>query len=289
MTFNRRNRKTDLSTVTYPVIEISHRLDTVALIEGDPGKSVVRTDNNKIISNVSTDYQIVRHADIIELVEAVFLKNKIAYELFDVHLGGNKGNQMYVDYILPDQTIEINGDIYKPFVQIQNSYDKSLMFGSATGLYREVCSNGLMLGKRVNSLIRRKHYESISIIDVVLDMDEWFKSIITEIKPRMEKLVTRNIAPAGIDVDEWVSGVLNKIFDRKSDIDTFQKSNILSSYTSELGHNQYALLNALTDYTTHVVEEDGKIRSYDLVQKTQSKLGRLFLDVNINDNPTLIL
>jgi hypothetical protein len=163
------------------------------------------------------------------------------------------------------------------------------MFGSATGLYREMCSNGFMLGKRVNSLIRRKHYESLDIIDIVLEMDKWFESILTEVKPRIEELASRPMVPAGFDQEEWVAGELAKVFERKLDITEFQESGILTSYVHELGNTQYALLNALTDYSTHRIETDGKIRSYDLVQKTQVKLGRLFLDFDINEKPSLIL
>ncbi len=177
---------------------------------------------------------------------------------------------MYADYLIKDIELDVNGDLHFPYVQVQNSYDRSKTFGAVTGLYRSKCSNGLLLGRRVSAFIKKRHVEGNEITDIVVDLDEWTKSLFS-IVPDIAKL-------SGISADdEFLQEALDFIFERKSHVDKFNELGLWKRYREELGDNRYALLNAFTDFATHHVATPEKIRSYDQSLKIQNKIAQVFL------------
>ena len=275
------DRRTDMEVLFFGVKEVGHVMDTDEKYDGDPGKSVVRLDTNEIIGNVSSDYKIIPHKKVIENIEAVFAANDVKAEVHSIHTGGVTGHRMYVNYILPDLDIKVGDDVYHPYVQAFNSYDKSMSFGTITGLFREKCSNGMLLGTRDTLINAKKHYQSVNLDDMVLDVDAWFEQIMNY-GSKLEKLLTLPIPGNITRTDEepynWLDSELDKIFERKIHISDFKESGLLAKYKKELGDNQYALFNALTDFATHSIEDPEKIRSFDMARKVQRKITTRFVD-----------
>lgn len=282
--FSLVNRKTntDKSVVTYPVQKLPLNFQDVTLAteqaqknfqgiyKGDLGCAIVRDDNRKVITITSSDYQLVSHEDVINAVEAIFEMNKWDYQLYDINVGGRRGNKMYVTYNLPQYKFSVtDGDEMIPYVQIYNSYDKSLLFGAAVGLYRVICSNGLIITTKTQSLKMRHFKENISLSDVALDIEKMLAEV------GMAKKKLQIIAKEKIS-DTTIEELLPKIFKRERDQKKMKESGILTDYFEELGKTKYAFLNACTAYATHILPTYSK--NYDHEFEIQGKLSRLFFN-----------
>ena len=85
----RRQRQINLQSLFFPVVKEPLQFvskEARANIEGDCGIAVVRGDTGHIIQTASTDYNLVLHEDIINMVEAVFKANKVEFQVHDVYL-----------------------------------------------------------------------------------------------------------------------------------------------------------------------------------------------------------
>lgn len=267
-----RDRVTDKSVISYPVNAYPMRfIDDAAekLYQGSRGVGIVRDDNNTIICHAGSDYQLLKHADVLELVEATFQANSLEYELYDINTGGVRQNRMYANYILPSYKFSIEGDEYMPFVQVYNSYDKTLLFGSITGLYRTACWNGNLWGIKDSQLIRAKHVgANIDLGSVALSINDWAETIGIA-RNNLEKLIHKTIT------DKPIEEVAGKIFRAQRDVKAFVESELLVDAIKQFGSTDYALFNAFTNYTTHKMSQ--LTTSYDWVMKAQKKITDVFL------------
>ena len=277
-----RNRNTDKSVVTYPVQKLPLNFQDVTLATkqatkkfqgiytGDLGCAIVRDDNKRVITNTSSDYQLVPHTDVINAVEAVFDINKWKYQLYDINTGGRRGNKMYVTYHLSQYKFDVSeGDTMIPYIQVYNSYDKSLLFGAAVGLYRQICSNGLVITTKTNSLKMRHFKENISLSDVALEI-EAFLAEVGMAKKKLLIMKTEEIS------DTTIEKLLPKIFKRERDQKKVKDSGILKDYFTELGKTKYAFMNACTAYATHIMPTYSD--NYDHEFEIQGKISRLFFN-----------
>jgi hypothetical protein len=270
----RRQRQINLQSLFFPVVKEPLQFvskEARANIEGDCGIAVVRGDTGHIIQTASTDYNLVLHEDIINMVEAVFKANKVEFQVHDVFTGGIQGNKMFVNYTLPGYKMKINGEEYIPFVQFQNSYDKSALFKNLSGLYRLVCSNGLVRFHSRKTLIKARHYgNTIDLSKIAFNLDEWLVEMdITKFK--LEELVKKPITK-----EVSIEDLTKKIFQKKKDVKAFMESNLVPAYIEELGNNQYALMNAYTDFTTHVLSS--RMKNFDRVAKSFAAIENIFLN-----------
>jgi len=278
----KRRTNTDKSKVIYPVqkIPLNFRDTKLAtkqaakgfqgIYSGDLGCSIVRDDTKKVITITSSDYQLVPHEDILNAVEAVFDINKWKYQLYDINVGGRRGNKMYVTYHLPQYKFDAaDGDTMIPFIQCYNSYDKSLLFGAAVGLFRVVCSNGLVVKTKTQSLQMRHFKENISLSDVALDIETMLEEV-GMAKKKLQILVKEEIS------DKTIEELLPKIFKRDRDQKHMKESGILKDHFKALGKTKYAFLNACTAYATHILPTYSE--NYDHEFEIQGKLSRLLFN-----------
>jgi len=277
-----RKTNTEKSVVTYPVqkLPLNFRDVTLAteqatkefqgIYKGDLGCAIVRDDNKRVITITSSDYQLVPHADVINAVEAVFDINKWKYQLYDINTGGRRGNKMYVTYHLPQYKFEVGkGDAMIPYVQVYNSYDKSLLFGAAVGLFRQICSNGLVTTTKTQSLKMRHSKENITLSDVALEVE----AFLAEIGLAKEKLVIMSKEKIS---DTTIEKLLPKIFKRERDQKKVKESGILEDNFDALGKTKYAFMNACTAYATHIMPTYSE--NYDHEFEIQGKISRLFFN-----------
>lgn len=275
----RRNTITDKSILTFPVHKERLQFMSEAArerFEGDCGLAIVRGDTREIVkAGLSSNYNLIPHADVINMVEAVFQANSLDFQVHDIYTGGTRGNKMFLHYTLPDYKIEIAEEEYIPFVQVQNSYDKSSLFKAITGLYRVVCSNGLIRYHSKTTLISAKHFgETVDLSKIAFNLDGWLEDLnVTKFK--LEELLARpnHYMPGNNTLRE---DFVEKIFSRKKDIDGFLESGLVEKYSEELGQNQYALINAFTEYITHNLSS--RMSNFDHVAKSYLELEKIFLN-----------
>ncbi|MCK9543218.1 MAG: DUF932 domain-containing protein [Novosphingobium sp.] len=270
-----RNRQIDKSILTFPVhIEpltfVSPSAKT--LYDGDCGLAVVREDTNVIIDTVKTDYSLLLHKDLIDAVESAFKINKLDFEVFDIFTGGTKGNKMFLNYAFPDNTIKIADEDYFPFMQLQNSYNKSLNARIVAGLYRKICTNGLVRYHSKNTILNVKHLgKKIDLSSISLKVNDWWEEInLTKFK--LEEIVNVSIP----EQFEEIEKITDRVFETKKDKEMFLQSDLIKRYFDELGSNHYALLNAYTHYITHHLAT--RMNDFDRVAKSYSVLENIFLN-----------
>ncbi len=269
-----RNRCTDKSIVDFPVTTYPLRIideKQEKLIKGDRGVCVVRSDTKEVICRGSSEYQLVPHIQILSSIEAMFEANNLEYQIFDIHTGGTKGNRMYVDYILPAHKFDIDGDKYTPFVQVQNSYDKLILFGLVTGVYRTACTNGLLLGLRDTQFMTKKHLgENISLKDISWDIDGWIQNLGIA-RAQIANLLKKKLSKT--TYEDILKRVLNKEKDQKK----FEEEKLYKMYSKEFGDNQYALFNALTHYATHTLDDVEFCKNHDKARAIQLGISKVLL------------
>ena len=276
--FVKRNRNTDKSILLFPVSLQSLQFkdpEFESSIFGDRGKAVIRTDKNTVVkAGLSSDYKLVTHSDVITAVEAVLDANNLKFQVHDCFLGGIRDGKMFLQYTLPDYKIDINKDAYTPFIQIHNSYDKSSLFKAVCGLFRIKCSNGLVLLQSTDVLLNAKHYgKTIDLSKLAFDLNTFLENL-NIAKTKMTKLVEKIF-----EVDFLNDGLLKmteSILEKKKDQKAFEECGLVDAYVAELGLNQYALMNAFTDYVTHTLAS--RVTNYDRVLKSYSAIETIFLN-----------
>jgi hypothetical protein len=271
-TFKLRQSTSDTSSVLFPVEVQSLRFNNPAKekeIIGDRGVAVIRKDTHKIICTASSEYQLQTHGEVLKAVELLFKKNKIAFTVSDVRTGGTRGNRMYVNYILPQyQFVVHRTDKYIPFLQVQNSYDKSLLFNLTTGIFRQICSNGAIITHGVKFLTKKHVHENINLEEIEINIAAWASNL-GIVKLTLEKLANRKLTK------KRVEEVTAKVFNRKRDLTGFVDLKLIDKNVKEVGNNEYALFNALTEYATHVL--GSFTDNYDYTNNAYRRISKILL------------
>ena len=123
-------------------------------------KAIVDANTGKVFSIVSNDYRIITHEQAIEQVQSIIEKTE--------DLGGydlkvrfyNDGGRMRCTFTFPRIAAEIQrGDIVNLQLHLSNSYDVTWPFTVVLGALRLVCTNGLVVGKKILHIKKRHVYE----------------------------------------------------------------------------------------------------------------------------------
>jgi len=214
------------------------------LILGDRG-IVVATNKNgnewNIVSRMSSQYQLVRHPDILDAIESVFESNKLSYELKEMMLHGTLDSSIRARYILTD--FESSG--HNPIIDVNNSYDGLSKFHVHFGVWRQVCSNGMM-GYGKEYICDKIHIrESVSLLNIFESIDKFINTEFLMLVNKTEQL--RRVKPVPLE-----SLVKNM---RPKESENFVVSEIIDKYYQELGENRLAQLNAVTDFAKSLSTE----------------------------------
>lgn len=143
---------------------------------------IVNVDDGRVITVASKGYEILSHADVIELADAAVEKAGFKDAQRSTYMI-NGGDRMLVDYVLSDQTYEIRkGDEVHPKLTFKNSYDLGWAASVVGGLFRLVCSNGAYIGEAKGT--KRKHTASLTPENV----DSMLAGIVLEIPKIQQRL-----------------------------------------------------------------------------------------------------
>lgn len=122
-----------------------------------PGRrAVVRHDTGNVLGIVSTKYELLKHADVVNGFRKA-LKGEEYVETIKV---AKNGAQLYATYSMPRHQVEVRkGDLISMQFIVKNSYDGTNALHIMLGAFRIVCTNGMMIGKRFFSF-SQKHIGS---------------------------------------------------------------------------------------------------------------------------------
>ena len=124
-------------------------------------KAIIK--NNQLVAILGKSYKLLPNE------EAIKMANEIASSigavpfkqdnLFRDNLFFNKKQtRVYIKYIIPNEKYEIDGkDVCQLGFSITNGIDGGLAFGVTGFTFREICSNGVMLGYKALTRYYRKH------------------------------------------------------------------------------------------------------------------------------------
>lgn len=104
----------------------------------------------KVVLNIcSKSYTLVKNEDII----LPFEKALGEQFTFDTVIRERGNSRFYIDYIIKDELFTIaRKDKISPRVRVHNSYDGRLKFHLSYGFFRQVCSNGMVVGEKLKNL-----------------------------------------------------------------------------------------------------------------------------------------
>ena len=135
------------------------------LHQADRYKAIVDSDTGKVFSIVSNDYKLIRHEEAIERIEeAIYEVPDLGeYEIYTRFY--HDAGRMRRTYRFYEISVEIGQrDPVNPELHLFNSYDVTWPFIITLGAFRLICTNGLIVGKRVLYL-RKRHVLGLDQID----------------------------------------------------------------------------------------------------------------------------
>ena len=246
-------------------------------VDGGHGYAIIRTDIMKTLATVSYYYEFVTHRQVVERLEKALSNEGVDFRLFDINIGGIGQNRIFLNYELPSYSFDIEGDVFIPFIQIFSSYDRYMSFGAISGVYRADNYSAIIVPKGLD-LIQRRHLKSKGIkteasLRKMIDIGTWVDGLVS-LRGALKILKLKELNPAMIE------HTINLVFDKKNHQRMFKASVLLEDNIKEFGYNQYAFLNALSEYATHGIMNEKRRRSYDKSREAQVLLGKLFLNMN---------
>ena len=213
-------------------------------------KSIVRADNNKLISIMNNTYKFESNAAVILPVLDELSKLDSKWTLDRSH-SYVKNNKMRLQVTFPDLTFSDGDSDIALSLFLHNSYDGSEGVRMFFGAIRFICTNGMVFGNILAKYYRR-HTKNIQVSNIVDKVHDTFDSI-PVIKERIE--ILQNLEAGVVSNDK-----IEKQFGKKALNYVTQHSQI---------NNQWALYNILSYYISHMVQPHMRA-SYQL------KLSKMF-------------
>lgn len=221
-------------------------------------KAIIKIGENDIsicLGIVGKNYKVVSNRDICQTIEAAFLKEFTAEQLFGVQVVDRMsyfGATMIREYLFPGVKCKIGERDVGFRVVVKNGYNGSTGITVYSGAIVFFCSNGQISGEY--DMFIAKHSKGFVI-------------------NRLESFVKGCINTFYKDAERWEqwsrtymdSGIAATVFDSMPGISEALKKKLLSKYEIEAsvyGNTLWAAYNAATYYATHD-EGDFKVRDTD--------------------------
>jgi len=213
-------------------------------------KAIVREDTNEVISIVKDSYQIVKNGDLINRLFQELASSGYAFRVDPTHSFADN-NRMRLQITFPELLFRDGESDIALSAFVHNSYDQSEGIRFYFGAIRAICSNGMVFGQ-ILSKYYSKHTSGFSFENLeekLADARQYFP-VIQERINRLERL----------PVDEQlVENVSNKISKRLAE-QVIERE--------EIGRlTQWQLLNRLTHYVSHDLDQRQRARYQDNISK----------------------
>lgn len=136
----------------FPVVE-----DTIYKRDGNESgyKFIIREDTNEILSCVTDSYRLIKNEDVVSKILKIFKKKKIKTDFVGNRQFSNGAKTTYT-WNLTNQKVETQkGEEHYPQIILVNSYNATTQLSFLAGVFRLVCSNGLVVGHTVGNKTNR--------------------------------------------------------------------------------------------------------------------------------------
>jgi len=232
------------------------------MVMGDHGTpdltrfDVIQDDAGYQVGAVSPRYRLIQNADLIGAID-------LASDELGVTLTAEKGaynhGKSWMSFSLPD-AFKVPGDPseIKPMINIGNDYGGGGALTGGAGVYRLICTNGMMVGK----IERAQSQRHVGNIDVY----EFVYGLVDHLVKRAE--VSKIIAETTQDMPfEWRLPDIVQEHVQDKLVQNAQLLNVIAENTppryhdplrqaimenrKEIGHTVWALLQAISEVSTH--------------------------------------
>lgn len=222
-----------------------------ALSASDTHKCIVRTDTDEIVGVVGANYRLMPNADYFAVIEQT-LRGAVPGDMWEgvqvrdsLARGGAFCRR---EYVFPAYAEALRNTIHSTELGLRiiawNSYDGGSSAGLMTGLIDFYCTNGMILGKNIERASARHsaRMTADSLIPALRKSIEETEEMLDEV---------RRMAMAPVE-EEQVVELLESKFSGKKAAALHER---FGQEAEQRGYNAFALLSALTYYSSHDSEE----------------------------------
>lgn len=222
------------------------------------------SETGQVFSVVSRGYQLVSHREAYEHGIGVFATTfgseaSAKLKIFNVRTPSS-GAWVEIDLTAESLAFSpLQGDRWLPFLRVMNSYDRSRSLGFQLGLCRWICKNGMILGRWSATFRTRHRFPTVELparLRTAVE-DQNVTIDLTALRVQLERL-----AKVSVPRDALLPGCL-EILQLRPPKDLCNHphaadwralgvhlNQLAAEYTSELGSNAYALVNAASEYAS---------------------------------------
>lgn len=244
-------------------------------------KALVNAHSGQVMGIVSQNYRTVSNEEIFSSFTQAIEQSGINTDNAEVKVKfHNNGAKTMVDFVFPNELIEVRGDQTALSITALNSFDGSTRYVTKAGGLRLKCFNGQILGKiagSYNSLhnpnldVKKGAEQVMRMVQDFQNAQEYWNTLIDR---GLEGAVIDEVIGQFLGVDMTEENVW-----RKPNVNLIY--NTWNAYKKELGNNAFALYNVFTDYITHGKYKEGS-EAHALL-RNQAKLENLMANHSIFD------
>lgn len=253
----------DIPVAKEPLVYFSDNGSPVPSLRKTGKFALCNTLTGDMLGICSKNYKIVTHKEMIDNQRMIIARSGLDISGIEerIVLDG-KGARCYVTHVLPSHKITTpEGDEAALSFLGTNSYDGFFSFILSVGARQGACMNGQVFTSGASTVYKSKHnqqldirhaadvvYGSVKILESQQELwSKWYHTQVTDNEAMfdfMEALELRKkfTTDCGSDYQKLYNS--NRSF--KYLVDIYN-----TRYRRELGHNQWAVYNALTHWATH--------------------------------------
>lgn len=250
-----------------------------------PNHRAIVSESGEVFSVVTRDYRLVSHRNAydlgIEAFAAAFGKEASEeLKIFNVRMPSTRA-WVQVDLTADSLAFEPKaGDRWLPFLRVINSYNRTKALEFTLGFCRWICQNGMIFGSW-SATFRNTHRCQVAELPMRLRetfAEERVGQGLPAFRSQLGQLVKLRVPP-----HSFVPGCLEILQLRPpADLQSDPRAKswgqlgshlekLGAKYTKALGENAYALVNAASDYASHL---DAPMMNAGRVHGLQARCGR---------------
>ncbi len=252
-------------------------------------KGVVRTDTNQVFSVVSDKYKLVTNLEALEIGRNIFKEMFDAVNIDEIRpyrvIYPKTRSYCHIQLVHEQTNFSVfDQDVWLPFIQVSNSYNKTFALSYELGFVKRLCKNGLIFNKNTVE-IKAIHKRNDDIEwKLKLGLNELKKNEMEFIKS-MQNIRRYHVDPKHIiplickvfdfrfmlDIDKEKGKISeNEVKRIKKDRKEFMELQTVvyglsDKYFNEIGHNAYAVFSIITDLISNHARSVKKFRKYTLL------------------------
>lgn len=273
-------KQATLKEITYPVEKVENERPA-----NPEYQYVVRgtIDGQEIDLNYCSErYELIPNDEIFPVIRQILIMHGIQFTEKYYHLNNAR---FYAEFIIEDQRFAYkipgsNGDVIKPMLKVQHSYNGLTKYVVSFGYFRMVCSNGLVIPvedmKQYNMFVTGKHTTAIKkSLEQLNDTVTYFAQNAEQITLAITANYSALADKAVTNVDDRITEVLNVANINIKDNNKFSTVDYIKSVIdSEINlfggvTNDWLVYNAINQY---INDDSLNVKTPEVRQDMDSKV-----------------